>query len=109
MDVILKALQKIMRGGDDAEDSNIVVSCEDDQEDSHSKANPASADGNRVPAEEEENVFMESEEEKTEGAPTSPTSCFLSIENAEDSNIVVSHSKANPASADGKFCFFINH
>ena len=52
MDVILKALQKIMRGGDDAEDSNIVVSCEDDQEDSHSKANPASADGNRVSAEE---------------------------------------------------------
>jgi hypothetical protein len=46
MDEILKALQSIMRGGEDAEDSNIVVShCEDDQEDSHSKANPASADG----------------------------------------------------------------
>ena len=101
MPVILQALQSIMRGGEDAEDSNIVVSlCEDDQEDFYS--NPASADGNRVPAEEVENVVMESEEEKTEGAPTS---CFLSIENAEDSNIFISHSKANPASADGKFCF----
>jgi hypothetical protein len=112
MDVILMALQSIMRGGEDAEDSNIVVSlCEDDQEDFYS--NPASADGNRVPAEEVENVVMESEEEKTEGA-SQPTSCFFSIEDAEDSNIVVSlceddqvesHSKANPASADGKSCF----
>jgi len=76
MDVILiKALQSIMRRGDDPEDSNIVVSLyEDDQEDSHNKANPASADGNRVPAEEEgdknqsafevENVVAESEEEE---------------------------------------------
>jgi hypothetical protein len=109
--VILMALQSIMRGGEDAEDSNIVVSlCEDDQEDFYS--NPASADGNRVPAEEVENVVMESEEERTEGA-LQPKSCFLSIEDAEDSNIVVSlceddqedsHSKANPASADGKSC-----
>jgi len=66
MPVILQALQSIMRGGEDVEDSNnIVISlCEDDQEDFYS--NPASADGNRVPAEEEENVVMESEEEKTE-------------------------------------------
>jgi hypothetical protein len=92
MDVILKALQSIMRGGDDAEDSNIVVSlCEDDQEDSHSKANPASADGNRVPAEEKgdkkqsafevENVVMESEKEHEDGeeeivGALKPTSSF---------------------------------
>ena len=92
MDVILKALQSIMRGGDDAEDSNIVFSlCEDDQEDSHSKANPASADDNWVPAEEKgdkkqsafevENVVMESEKEREDGeeeivGALKPTSCF---------------------------------
>jgi hypothetical protein len=44
MNVILKSLQCIIRGGNDAVDSNI--------EDFQSKANPASADGNRVSAEE---------------------------------------------------------
>jgi hypothetical protein len=102
MDVILKALQSIMRGGDDAEDSNIVVSlCEDDQEDSHNKANPASADGNRVPAE-EENVVMESEEEAEEedivGAfrPIS-ASCFLSNIDSEGPGSSSSSSSAHAA------------
>jgi hypothetical protein len=34
MDLILKSLQCIIRGGDDAVDSNIVILCEDDNEDS---------------------------------------------------------------------------
>ena len=52
MDLILKSLQCIIRGGDDAVDSNIVILCEDDNEDSQSKENLASADGNQVSAEE---------------------------------------------------------
>ena len=52
IDLILKSLQCIIRGGDDAVDSNIVILCEDDNEDSQSKENLASADGNQVSAEE---------------------------------------------------------
>ena len=70
MNVILKSLQCIIRGGNDAVDSNI--------EDFQSKANPASADGNRVSAEEKgvrkqpafqiEDAVMESEGESGDGS-----------------------------------------
>ena len=101
-----------MLGDDDAEDSNIVVSlCEDDQEDSHSKVNLASADGNRVPAEEEgdkkqsafeiESIDEESDKEKEEENVVMKSEEEAEEENEED---IVRAFKSTSAS-----CFFINH